>query len=402
MTTQAQGIQAGQSVAVGLSGLTDPSTAGSQAARMATKQLEGRRPRCAIVFGSSWFDQEVLLRGVDSVLDGVPIVGGSTAGELTPDGPQSHTCVVVAIADDRLVMSIGLGERIQNNPRLAGHEAAQQAMRQLNQSTRSGLLFFGDGLATGYDEVMHGIHEVLGTSSVMAGALMGDDLRFTRTYQYGHNRAHTGSVVAVVFGGGRIGVGLEHGFSPISKLRQITRAHGNIIYEIDGQPAASVYKEYFGADELALGPMPTRITALSMYPIGIRHELSGRYLLRSVLGISKDGSLSCTGQMPVGEWLQMMIGTRDLALQAASLAAQQAVQMLRTVRFVLVFDSIVRQRALVKEPAGTLQRVRETVGPSVPIVGCYTYGELGPLGGTAPFGMSAPQIGCCLVVAVGS
>ena len=75
--------------------------------------------------------------------------------------------------------------------------------------------------------------------------------------------------------------------------------------------------------------------------------------------------------------------------------------MLRGVRFVLVFDSIVRRRVLAKEPGSTLQRVRETLGPSVPVIGCYTYGQLGPLGGRAPFGMCAPQIGSCLVVAVG-
>ncbi len=57
-------------------------------------------PKLAIVFGSSWFDQTQLLRGVRTALGAIPIIGESTAGEIVSTGPKTHSCVVLLIASN--------------------------------------------------------------------------------------------------------------------------------------------------------------------------------------------------------------------------------------------------------------------------------------------------------------
>jgi len=390
-------------VAVGTSGVADGFTAGQQASRIALTRLEGRKAACAIVFGSSWFDQEQLIKGTGTVLKGVPLAGGSTAGEITADGPKSHSCVVVAFASEDVAYGVGLGTTLDRDPRLAGYQAAQQAMRNMQGKPRSGMVFFGDGLLTGYAEVVRGMQEVLGTSSLVTGALTGDDLKFSHTTQYANGQPHSRTLVGLLFGGNcQVGIGMEHGFSPISKPRQITKAHMNILYELDQHPASSVYEEYFGsaATEAAQGSALTR--GLIAYPLGIQHDNSARqFLLRNVMTFGPNGSLVCTGEVTEGSWVQLMIGSKELALEAAVSAAQAAIRPLRSVRCVLVFDSVVRKRLLGQEVATEIHRIRQVVGASVPLAGCYTYGEQAPLGGASPYGQSSLQTGACLVIAIG-
>jgi hypothetical protein len=365
-------------------------------------RLGGQQARCAIVFGSSWFDQAQLLEGIRSVFDTAPVVGGSTAGEITPEGPKSHSCVVLALGYEDLVIGWGAGAGLDRDPRLAGYSAAHQAMRQFNGHTRRGFLFFGDGLVSGYAEVVRGIQEVLGTSSLVTGGLMADDLRFVRTYQYAHDQVLSGGLSGLLLGGScTIGVGLEHGFAPISKPRQITRASANILSELDGQPASSVYEDYFGSSVTATGREAGLSRQLIAYPLGVQLDTPGEFLLRSVTGFGDDGSLLCTGEVTKGAWVQLMIGSKELALDAATKAAREATRQLQAVRFVLVFDSVARRRLLGHDAALEITRIRQVVGPSVPLAGCYTYGEQAPLGEPYAYGRSSVQTGAVLVIAIG-
>lgn len=410
MSSPSTGVADG-TVSTGWSAHPDALTAGETAGQMAVQRMKGHRPRCAVVLASSWFDQASLLKGLRRALPDVALVGGSTAGEILPDGPTSHHCVVLAIGDEELAVSTGLGEAADRDPRLAGHEAALQALRGFSGRTRSGLLLFGDGLLTGYTEVIRGIHEVLGTHSLVTGGLMADDLRFTQTYQYHNDHVVSRSVVGLLIGGScAIGVGLEHGFAPISRTLRATSARGNLLRELDGAPAAQVYEEYVGRDLMetarqaqpAGGAQAGLTRQLLAYPLGVQLESSEAFLLRCVQRVEPDGGLLCAGEIPEGSTVRLMIGNKELALEAASRAAEQALRPLSKVQCVLVFDSVSRRKLLGFDAAQDIHRIRKIVGLATPLVGCYTYGEHAPLQGAVPHGQSAVQTGGVLVLAVGS
>jgi hypothetical protein len=392
------------SATIGWSALGDAKKAGIEAAETAAHRFPSGTPALAIVFGSSWFEQEPLLAGVRSVLGEVPLVGESTAGEIVPDGPVSHSCVVLLLGSPSMACGVGVGESVDRQPREAGQQAAYAAAREFRGSTRSGLLLFGDGLLTCYADVVRGVREVLGTSFLIAGGMAGDDLRFDRTYQYGHKKVLSRSVVCALLGGSlKIGVGIEHGFAPISKPRRITRSRGNVLIQLDRQPAAAVYEEYFGADLVKQLRAEGMVRQTIVYPLGIQCGSDERWLLRNVISFGDDGSLACSGEITEGSWLQLMMGSRELALEAAHRAAQQAVRSLNRLGCVLVFDSAARRRLLGPEHAAReIARIRQAVGPSVPLAGCYTYGEQAPFGTTATYEQTATQTGSVLVVAIGT
>ena len=389
---------------IGWSRRPNAGEAGKEAAEVALARLSSRWPRLAVVFASSWFDQSPLLLGVRSVLSDIPIVGASTAGEIIPEGPISHSCVVLLIASDTLACGVGIGEDVDRAPREAGQRAAYSATQEFRGSPRTGFLLFGDGLIASYADVIRGLQEVLGTNSLIVGGMAGDDLRFTQTYQYCRDRVVSRAVVGVLIGGGvKMGVGMEHGFAPISKPRRITRARANVLVELDRQPAAAVYEEYFGAEHVHRLQQEGLTRQGIAYPLGIHHEDTDQWLLRNVVSFGEDGSLACSGEMLEGSWLQLMIGSRELALEAAHRAAQEAIRSVNRVGCAIVFDSVFRRKLLGPHHAAMeLARIREAIGHSIPLVGCYTYGEQAPLGSALSYEWAATQTGSVLVVALGA
>lgn len=389
--------------AVGWSAKADAAEAGVQAAEMALERLVPQRPALAMVFGSSRFDQARLVQGVRSIVGEVPLAGESTAGEIVSEGPLNYSVVVWLIASEALLCSLGVGEAADRTPREAGQQAAHAASRGF-QGPRKGFLLFGDGLMTRYADILRGIQEVLGTSALIVGGMAGDDLRFAQTYQYANERVLSRAIVGILLGGPlALGVGCEHGFAPISKPRRITRARANILYELDRKPATSVYEEYLGA-EVIERMRHTGFTRQHLaYPLGIQCEPADPRLLRNVVSFGEDGSLLCSGEILEGAWLQLMIGSHTLALEAARRAAQEAIQPLNRIAGVLVFDSIARRKLLgPRHAAMEIAQIRQVIGPSTPLAGCYTYGEHGPVGSSAAAGRSAIQTGSVLIIAVGS
>lgn len=390
--------------AVGCSANSDAKRAAREAAGSALKHLSPQGPMLAIVFASSWFDQTSLMEGIHSVLGNVPIVGETTAGEISPEGPASHSCVVLLMSSNTLAWALGVGERIDQSPREAGQQAAYIAVRTLQKMPRVGLLLFGDGLTNNFADVVRGMQEVVGTSALIVGGLAADDLRFDRTYQYFNRKVLTQSVVGVLFGGsGRMGVGIEHGFAPISKPRLVTRARAHVLMELDNQPATRVYEDYFGVETVHRMQEEGFSRQRIAYPLGIQCEATDQWLLRNVVSFEHDGSLACSGEIIEGSWLQLMIGSRELALEAARKAAQQAIQPLNEVACVLVFDSVARRKLLGESDAAQeVSSIRQIVGAEIPLAGCYTYGEQGPFGLTSVYGRSVVQTGSVLVVAIGT
>jgi hypothetical protein len=392
------------SAAVGCSTHTEPAHAGKEAAEQALAQLPGPEPKFAFVFGSSWLDQQTLLRSVASTLSEIPLIGASTAGEITPTGPASHACVVLLLQSSSLKWATGFAENLEKEPRQAGQRLAHMAAKQFQHTQRLAFFFLGDGLFNRYGETMRGIQEVLGTNSRVIGAMAGDDLRFSQTFQYHRGTLITGGIAGILLGGeGTVGIGLEHGFAPISKPRRVTRASANVLHELDRKPAAAVYEEYLGS-EMVHRMRQEGLTRQNLaYPLGIQSEGADRLLLRNIVSFHNDGSLWCTGEILEGSWMQLMISSRSLAIEASRRAAQQALQGVNKPACALVFSSFARPKLQGQgTSAEELMAIRNVIGESIPMAGFYSYGEQGPLQVDALHNHVSMQTGSVMVTVIGS
>ena len=72
----------------------------------------------------------------------------------------------------------------------------------------------------------------------IAGGTAGDTGKFHRTWQFAGGKLLTDAAVAIGFSGDlHLGTGVRSGWSPIGLAKKVTRASGNVLYELNGEPA---------------------------------------------------------------------------------------------------------------------------------------------------------------------
>lgn len=96
--------------------------------------------------------------------------------------------------------------------------------------------------------LIKGLENTLESAVSITGGMCGDDARFEKTLASYKEDPKEGEVILIGF----YGETLETSFAsfgswiPFGPERIITKSEGNILYEIDGQPALDLYKKYLG------------------------------------------------------------------------------------------------------------------------------------------------------------
>ena len=227
---------------------------------------------------------------------------------------------------------------------------------------------------------MRGAQEVIGSGAPILGGISQDEYAMRKSFQFCQNHILNDAAVGLLIGGNMsIVIGNKHGWRPLGKPRTITRAEGNIIYEIDQKPAIEIYQDYL--KEEIKNVHNTRLGHFaSLYPLGIYIEEEREYLLRNAVDILEDGSILCQGDVPQNSEVHIMISNKESIKQAAADAALLVRDGLfgRQAKLILVFESLLRLRILGKTAIQELQMIKDILGYTTPIFGMYTNGEISP------------------------
>ncbi len=371
-------IQAGIGLGVGEDAFSEAVNATKDALKNA-----GGTAHLYIVFSSSKYSPEKTLEGVRSIAGEVMIMGCTTAGEITTDGPAKRNSIaVMAINAPEIVFTLGVGEDIKSSPRLAGRAVAQQVLDKAKEALKA-FIMIPDVLAGNGAETVRGILDVLGEHMLVVGGAAGDDFKFEKTYQFANDRVLSGAVVGLGMSGNfKLGIGVKHGWLPIGIPRKVTRSEGSVLHELDGKPAISIYDDYFGeeAKELRTG---TLAQLAITYPLGMKVSGSEEMLIRDALSVNTEGSITCAAEIPEGADIQLMIGSKEDAVRVAKEAAVKAVEGLDggKPKAVIIFNCIARNKLFGDRSGEEISAIQEAIGKDVPLIGFYTYGEQAPLGG---------------------
>jgi hypothetical protein len=391
-------------VGVGKSKEIDSFTAGTKAAEKAIEQLGSNKPTLVFVFASSRFEHLKLIQGIRSIIRDCPLVGCSTAGEITSEGPDKKSVIVLALESNSLFPSIGLGKNLSKDSRRAGQEVAHDVVVKTRQGlARHAFMMLPDGLKGNGVDIIRGVQEVLGTSFPIVGGSAADDFAFSNTFQFYDENVYQDSVCGILFSGDiSIGIGARHGWYPLGKPRIVTAAQHNIIKKLDGKPAARIYEDYFGKRVADLRNEPMARMSV-MYPLGMSIPEEEECIIRNAMKVDADGALICAGEVPNGSEIRVMMGSKETALKAAQKAAEIALAGLRKRKasLVFVFDSVSRERLFGLKSKDEIAVVQNIFGPDTPIVGFYTYGEQAPLGATINLGQTFFHNETIVVFAIG-
>jgi len=330
-----------------------------------------------VVFGaSSRLDDRGPLA---DLLDAYPrshVIGCSSSGEI------HGTCV----EDDSLSVAVCRfsGTPVRSTATAVSPEAGDSAAagRRIASALMAddlrSVLVVSDGIRVNGAELVRGMNDVLPPSVVVTGGLAGDGDRFQRTWVIAQGRPASHWISAVGFYGDRIHVAhaSQGGWDPFGPRRIVTRARANVVYEIDGRPALTLYKEYLG--ERAAG-LPA--TAL-LFPLGIL-EKNGPPVARTILSIDEAGqSMTFAGDVPEGGRVQLMRGAFGRLVAGAAAAGREAASAVRegSPGLSIAISCVGRRMVLGQRAEDEVEAAKEALPPGTNLMGFYSYGEISPSG----------------------
>jgi hypothetical protein len=205
---------------------------------------------------------------------------------------------------------------------VSSRAAGEALARALRGERLRGVFVRSDGLAVNGTELLGGMHAVLPADVAVTGGLAGDGTAFRRSWVLRDGTPRSGIIVAVGLYGDAVRVrhGSRGGWDAFGPERLVTRAEGNVLYELDGAPALTLYKRYLG--ERAAG-LPA--TAL-LFPVAMRGDAEGDdRVVRTILSVDESAqSMTFAGDIPPGATVQLMRANMDHLIDGAAQASAAA------------------------------------------------------------------------------
>jgi hypothetical protein len=230
-----------------------------------------------------------------------------------------------------------------------------------------------EGLQVNGTELVAGFRDALPASVTVTGGLAGDGTRFGQTFTGLGDQIRSGQVVAVGFYGRqlRVGYGTEGGWEAFGPRRLITKSQGNVLFELDRQPALDLYKKYLG--ERASGLPATGL----LFPLQLlATATAANGPARTILAVDEQQqSLTFTGDMPQGQYARLMKAGQDGLVHGAEQAASAAAG---GGQLAVLVSGVGRRLVLGQRVEEELEAVRKALPPGGVSVGFYSYGEICP------------------------
>lgn len=319
------------------------------------------------------------IRALKKAYPAARLVGCTTGGEIFNTEAFESTSVSVAMQFNRSEIEVAEKKIATPEESLAvGMELAER----LNKKPGLKLIYIlSDGMKVTGSALVQGLVAGCGKNSdvVVAGGLAGDGTDFRQTGVGVDNLPQEGNIAAIGFYGDAFqaacgSVGGWVGFGP---ERVITKSAGNILYELDGTSALTLYKKYLGEDADKL-PGSALLFPLSLSP---PHE-QAHSIVRTPFAIDEETqSLVFSDTIPQGYVARMMHGSLhnmlDGAAQAAAYALEEVTARNYAPSVALLVSCIGRNMMMGQRVSAEVGTVRGLLG-DLPIAGFYSYGEICP------------------------
>lgn len=300
------------------------------------------------------------------------LLGCTTGGEIA--AVDVHDGSVIATAIEFAHTEVKLAEDVVT-PGKTSFDIGVKIARSLPAEGLRNVFLLSDGTKVNGTELVAGVQHVLGREVCLTGGLAGDGAAFQSTKVGLNANPSTGKVVAVGFYGDRIriGYGSVGGWDAVGPERVITRADGNTLFDLDGQPALDLYKQYLGA-EVANLPASALLFPLRIHPKG----QPASSLVRTVVGVDeKQKAMIFAGTMPQNHTAQVMLGNFDHLVAGAGRAAKKAA--IPDAKLAILVSCIGRKLLLGQRIADEVEAVAEVLGSHCRTTGFYSYGEIAPM-----------------------
>jgi hypothetical protein len=306
------------------------------------------------------------------------IVGCSTGGQINNSDVNDDEIVAAAIRFDSTSLRLAHRDVTDASQSWGCGQAIGKA---LNADDLAGVFLLSDGLNVNGSELVNGLVSAIGPGIPLTGGMAGDGASFTETMVGGDCAPRSRMVVGVGFYGKaiRIGHGSAGGWDLFGPRRQVTRAHGNVLFELDGEPALDLYERYLGPEDSKGLP-----GSALLYPIQVHDaEQPDSAVVRTVLAVDHEKrSMTFAGDVPQGWTAQLMRGNFDRLAEGAADAARQAQKGLGAGKddhqFSILVSCIGRRLLMGQHTSDETEAAGVELGTGTLRFGFYSYGEISP------------------------
>ncbi|MDR0342379.1 MAG: FIST C-terminal domain-containing protein [Nocardiopsaceae bacterium] len=356
----------------------DPAVAGRRAAAEARASLGDELPSFGVLFASEHFlgSAEALMAAVTAEAGSFPLIGCVAEGVVggareVESGPAVSLWLAAGLGPVETFAMKFL--RTRSGGAVAGYRF---------EPGRPGVhLMICDPSFPADDLLAHLNQNVAGTV-VMGGLASGGVLRESRLFLDGE--VLSGGAVGAHLPAAGVRTLVSQGCRPVGDPFTVTRAEGNLVQELGGQPPLVRLREL--AADL---PAHDRDLLAQGLHVGMAineyrsERQQGDFLIRGFVGADPEsGAIAVGDAVEVGQTLQFHIRDaasadedlrRTLQQEAAALGGRKAAGA-------LLFTCNGRGSRLFSEPSHDAGLLAEKLG-DVPVAGFFCAGELGPVGG---------------------
>ena len=172
-----------------------------------------------------------------------------------------------------------------------------------------------------------------------------------------------------------MGYGSVGGWDAFGPERLVTKAQGNVLFELDGKPALELYKRYLGDHAAALP------ASALLFPLSLRAPGSSQAVVRTILGVDeREGFMTFAGDLPMGSSVRLMRSNFDRLIDGATEAAKTGLRGLGDDEpgLAILVSCVGRKLMLKQRIEEEVESVQEVLGPGALLCGFYSYGEIAP------------------------
>lgn len=336
--------------------------------------IDQQKAQIVFLFGDrDLLKSEATLAEIRSVYPNANLVGCSTAGEICKDEVIVNTVVSTAVQFDKTEVKV-VSEPVRADR--DSYQLGRQLAKALPEAGLKHVFIISEGLNINGSRLTVGLNSLLGEKVSVTGGLAGDYAQFQETVVIHNGVVEKDKVVAIGFYGDslKVGYGSKGGWSSFGVDRLVTKSDANVLYELEGKPALSVYKTYLGNHAAQLP------SSALMFPISFRS--GDESIVRTILSINEtDGSMTFAGDIPEGVYVRFMNASSDKLYDGATGAAEYAMEGLgeSSPELAFLISCVGRKIVLKNRIDEEVEVVREVLGDNTTMIGFYSFGEICPI-----------------------
>jgi hypothetical protein len=341
------------------------------AARELHAALSVERSSLVITFAATGSALDGLGKALGDCFPGVPVIGCTTAGEITPSGYEEGSVVAISLPAEHFIAAVGTIDGLAECEMAAADGLVGSLLDRLRRqggepgpkNTFAFLLI--DGLSMREESVVLALSTALGEIRLFGGSA-GDALNFQRTaVLYDGAFRSDRAVLALVQTELPFTAFKTQHFLPCGEKMVVTGADTlrRVVTEINGESAAGEYARLLG-----LAPTDLNPSIFATNPVVVR--FGGDIFVRSIQKVNRDGSLTFYCAIDEGLVLTLARGV-DLVDNLAATFVQVRAEIGRPL-LVLGCDCILRRLEI--ERTGIREEV-ERILRANQVIGFNTYGE---------------------------